>query len=141
MFISGFTFARNTHKLCYPYVESIRSILPICDEFIIAVGDSADDTLNVIKSIQSDKLKIIETVWDNTVKKGGIILSQQTNIALKHCTGDWCFYIQADEVVHEKYLPVIKSTMENYLADKKVQGLLFNYMHFCGSYKYYGISI
>ena len=104
------------------------------------MGDSEDDTLNLIKSIQTDKLKIIPAVWDKTLRTGGGILAQQTNIALSHCSGDWCFYIQADEVVHEKYLPVIKSVMEKYLHDKRIQGILFNYLHFYGSYRYYGAS-
>jgi glycosyltransferase involved in cell wall biosynthesis len=140
MNISGFSFVKNAIKFDYPVVESITSILPVCDEFIIAIGDSEDDTLNLIKSIPSDKIKIIQTVWDKTLTKGGEVLSQQTNIALNHCTGDWCFYIQADEVVHEKYLSVIKESMENFLNDKKVQGILFNYTHFYGNYKYYGVS-
>jgi len=140
MKVSGFSFIKNAVKFDYPVVESITSILPVCDEFILAVGDSDDDTLNLIKSIQTDKLKIIPTIWDKTLRKGGQILARQTDIALNHCSGDFCFYIQADEIVHEKYLPVIKNSMEKYLPDKRVQGILFNYTHFYGSYKYYGTS-
>ena len=134
MKVSGFTFIKNAVKYDFPLVESVTSILPLCDEFIIVHGDSEDSTRNLIDSINSPKIKVFDTVWDPNLKKGGLILSQQTNIALSKTTGDWCFYIQADEVVHEKYLPDIQDAMETYLNDKKVEGLLFKYIHFYGSY-------
>ncbi|MCH7783406.1 glycosyltransferase family 2 protein, partial [candidate division KSB1 bacterium] len=138
--LSGFTFVRNAIKYDYPIVEAVTSILPVCDEFIINVGNSDDGTLELIKSINSDKIKIVESVWDENLRTGGRILAQQTDIALQHCTGDWCFYIQGDEVVHEKFLPVISVSLNNYNTDQRVEGLLFKYLHFYGSYKYIGTS-
>lgn len=137
MQVSGFSFVRNGIKLGYPVTEAIRSILPICDEFIIAVGKSEDDTLEQIKAIGDSKIRIIETEWDKNMFVHGQINSFQTNIALKECIGDWCFYIQADEVVHEKFLPLIETEMKKFLHDDDVQGLLFDYLHFWGSYDYY----
>ncbi|HID96147.1 MAG TPA: glycosyltransferase [Candidatus Latescibacteria bacterium] len=137
MKISGFTFVRNAIKLYYPIVESITSILPICDEFIVAAGDSDDETTEIIRSIGSPKIKIIETVWDPKYFVGGAINAQQTNLALDHCSGDWAFYLQADEVVHERYLPVIKSKLEHYLDVPEVEGFLFAYKHFFGDYEHY----
>jgi len=137
MQVSGFSFVRNGIKLGYPVTEAIRSILPICDEFIIAVGKSEDDTLEQIKAIGDSKIRIIETEWDKDMFVHGQINSFQTNIALKECRGDWCFYIQADEVVHEKFLPLIETEMKKFLHDDDVQGLLFDYLHFWGSYDYY----
>ena len=137
MQVSGFSFVRNGIKLGYPVTEAIRSILPICDEFIIAVGKSEDDTLEQIKAIGDSKIRIIETEWDKNMFVRGQINSFQTNIALKECIGDWCFYIQADEVVHEKFLPLIEAEMKKFLHDDDVQGLLFDYLHFWGSYDYY----
>ena len=137
MQVSGFSFVRNGIKLGYPVAEAIRSILPICDEFIIAVGKSEDDTLERIKAIDDSKIRIIETEWDKKMFIRGQINSFQTNIALKECEGDWCFYVQADEVVHEKFLPLIKSKMEEFKDDDEVEGLLFNYLHFWGSYDFY----
>ena len=138
MKISGFTFVRNAIKFDYPVVEAILSILSICDEVIVAVGNSDDDTLGLIKSINSPKIKIIETVWDDSLRKGGQVLAVETDKALAAVSSDadWCFYIQGDEVVHEQYLPIIKQAMEENLADKKVEGLLFKYVHFYGSYQY-----
>jgi len=140
MKVSGFTIVRNAVKFDYPIIEAITSILPICDEFIVAVGNSDDDTLALIKSISSPKIKIIETVWDDTLREGGKVLADETNKALAACSkeSDWCFYIQGDEVIHEKYLPEIKKAMKMYVNDKNVEGLLFNYKHFYGSYDYLG---
>ena len=142
MKISGFSFSRNAYKLYYPVAESIRSILPICDEFIIAIGrgDVDDRTREEVAAIGDPKIKIIDTEWTDREKLKGFIHSQQTNIALKECTGDWCFYLQADEVVHEKYLPTIRSRCEMLLHDKEIQGLLFNYKHFWGDYDHFHIS-
>jgi hypothetical protein len=140
MKVSGFTFIKNAVKYDFPLVESVTSILPLCDEFIIVHGDSEDNTRNLIDSINSPKIKVFDTAWNPNLTKGGLILSQQTNVALSKTTGDWCFYIQADEVVHEKYLPEIQQAMQTYLNDEKVEGLLFKYMHFYGGYKYVATS-
>ncbi len=140
MKINGFSFVRNGVKFDYPFLESILSILPICDEFVIAVGKSEDGTLEKIQSLHSSKIKIIETVWDETPRRHGTMLSQQTNIALEQVSGDWAFYLQADEVVHENDLPRIYECMERYQGDPHVEGLLFSYKHFYGSYDYVGTS-
>jgi hypothetical protein len=142
MKVSGFTIARNIIKYDYPIVEAISSILPLCDEVIVAVGRSEDDTLGLIRSIGSPKIKIIETVWDENLREGGRVLADETNKAFAAIDpqSDWCFYIQGDEVIHEDYIPVIRSAMEKYKNDEKVEGLLFNYTHFYGSYDFVGDS-
>ncbi|MDI3503709.1 MAG: hypothetical protein PWP64_645 [Candidatus Cloacimonadota bacterium] len=130
---------RNGEKLYYPIVEAIRSILPICDEFVVAVGkgDSDDHTRDLIAAVDDPKIRIIDTVWEEKYCKRGMINSYQTDIAMKACSGDWLFYVQADEVVHEKYLPLIKTRCEALLNDHQVEGLLFNYKHFWGDYDHY----
>lgn len=142
MKISGFTFIRNGEKLYYPFRESIESILPICDEFVVAIGKGDDDdhTREMIAAIGSPKIKIIDTVWDTEKWSGGSIYAAETDIALSHCTGDWCFYLQADEVIHEKDLEVIKRRCEQLLDDKRVAGLIFRYKHFWGDYEHYNQS-
>ena len=138
MKITGFTIVRNAVKFDYPVIESITSILPVCDEFVVSVGNSSDDTLQLIKSINSPKIKIIESVWDDNLREGGQVLALETNKCMDSISpaSDWLFYIQADEVVHEKYLSGIKSAAEQFVNDKQVQGLLFNYTHFYGNYNY-----
>jgi hypothetical protein len=134
MKVSGATFVRNAVEFDYPVVESIRSILPICDEFIVNVGESGDGTLGLIRSIGDPAVRIVESVWDDSRRAGGRILSEQTDIALAECTGDWIFYIQADEVMHEKCLETVRRRMETLLAVDRVQGLVFDFVHFYSSY-------
>src|ERR1700743_230894 len=142
MKVAGFTFIRNAVKNDYPIVEAITSILPVCDEFVVALGNSEDDTEKLITGINSPKIKIIHTVWDDTLREGGAVFAAQTDIAFNAISpdADWAFYIQGDECVHEKYLPLIKQEMEANLNDSRVEGLLFKYLHFYGSYDYYGHS-
>lgn len=138
MKVSGFTIVRNAVKYDYPVVESITSILPICDEFIVAIGKSDDDTLQLIKSINSPKIKILETVWDESLREGGRVLAVETDKAFQAVAADsdWAFYLQADEVVHEEDLPAIKETMLKWKDSKEVEGLLFKYKHFFATYDY-----
>ncbi|MBM2814531.1 MAG: glycosyl transferase [Ignavibacteria bacterium] len=136
--VCGFTIVRNAEKFDYPVVESIKSILPVCDCFIVSVGNSSDRTLEMIKSIDSKKIIIMETVWDDNLREGGRVLAVETNKALDAIPDeyDWAFYIQADEVVHEKYLDEIRKQMIRNVDDKLIEGLLLKYEHFYGSYNY-----
>ncbi len=142
MKISGFTFTKNATKLYYPVKASIESLLPLVDEFIVALadGDEDDSTEEEIRSIQSDKIKIIHTHWDLERYPNGQEYAHQTDIAKAACTGDWLFYIQSDEVVHEKYLPIIKDNCKKYLNDNEVEGFLFKYKHFWGDYDHFLVS-
>jgi len=142
MKIAGFTFIRNAIKNDYAIVEAIQSILPLCDEFVVAVGKSDDQTLSLIQSINSPKIRIIETIWDNTLRAGGAVFALETDKAYAAISPDidWAFYIQGDECVHEKYLPIIKQAMADNLNNKGVEGLLFKYIHFYGSYDYMATS-
>jgi len=142
MKICGFTFVRNAVKFDYPVVESITSILPIVDEFIVSIGNCDDGTLQLIESIQSPKIKIVHSVWDDTIRKGGKVLAEETDKAFAYISSDsdWAFYIQADEVVHEKDLPTIVKSAREHLDNKRVQGLLFKFIHFYGTYDYVGDS-
>lgn len=144
MKVTGFTFIRNAVKFDYPVVEAIKSILPVCNDFVVAVGNSDDNTLELIQSIDKQKIKTIETLWDDSpeIKNGGRVYALETDKAFQAVPedSDWAFYIQGDEVIHEKYLDNIYALMEKYKDDKQVDGLLFNYLHFYGSYNYVGIS-
>lgn len=142
MKISGFTFTKNATKLHYPVKASIECLLPLVDEFVVALGDCDPDdrTEEEILSIESGKIKIIHTTWDLQKYPNGQEYAHQTDIAKEACTGDWLFYIQSDEVVHEKYLPLIKKNCEKYLHDHKVEGFLFKYKHFWGDFEHYVVS-
>lgn len=142
MKVSGFTFIRNAIQLDYPIVEAIQSILPLCDEVVVAVGNSADDTLGLIKSIDPSKIRIIETIWDDSLRENGAVLADETNKAFQAISpdSDWAFYIQGDEVIHEEDYAEIRAKMEAFVQDKEVDGLLFAYQHFYGSYDFIGAS-
>ena len=142
MTVAGFTFIRNAIKFDYPVVEAIKSILPLCDYVVVAVGNSEDDTLNLVKNIDPHKIRIIETIWDDSLREGGEVLAIETNKAFDAIPtdADWCFYIQGDEVLHEMYYPEIKNALEKWKSDPDTEGLLFKYRHFYGSYDYIGTA-
>ncbi len=142
MKIAGFTFVRNAIKFDYPIVEAIMSIEPLCHEIIVAVGNSEDSTLDLIKSIGSSKIRIVETVWDDTLREGGRVLAIETDKAFAEISEDidWAIYIQGDEVLHEQDHQNLYAQLLRYKADNRVDGLLFDYKHFYGSYDYLGAS-
>lgn len=136
MQISGFTFLRNGAKLHYPIIESIRSALPLVDEFVIALGDSDedDDTLARIEALGSPKIRIVDTVWDLQKFPNGTVYAQQTDVAKSHCKGDWLLYLQGDEVIHEDDYGTIRDSFERWLGRPEVDAMLFDYLHFWGDY-------
>lgn len=138
MKVVGFTIVRNALKYDYPVLESIASILPLCDEVLVSVGKSDDDTLNLIKGIPGSKIKIMETTWDDNIRTSGMVLANETNKAKDAVSSDadWLIYIQADEVLHERGIEAARNAMLKWKDDSTVQGLLFNYKHFYGSYSY-----
>lgn len=142
MKISGFTIIRNAVINDYPIVEAITSILPVVDEMLVSVGYSDDETLALIRSIPSDKIRIVESEWDMSLREGGRVLAVETDKALKQISpdSDWAFYIQGDEAVHEKYHKTIIDSCARHLKDERVEGLVFDYVHFYGTYDYIGDS-
>jgi len=136
MKISGFTYVKNGFDYGVPFLEAIQSILPICDEFIAVIGESNDGTRQAVEKLGSPKIKIIDTIWDMNLKKGGKVFAQQTNIGIDHITGDWAFHIQADEVIHENDLPKILAAIQENNDHQKVEGFILPFLHFWGGYNY-----
>lgn len=134
MRVSGFSFVRDAVRLHYPVAESIRSVLPLVDEFVITVGRGEDGTSERIRAIGDPKIRVLETEWDAALFVHGAINAEQSNLALDQCTGDWAIYVQADEVIHEDDHPRIRAAMEKWLPDSRVEGLLFRYLHFWGDF-------
>lgn len=134
MKLAGFTYVRNGFDYGVPFLESIQSVLPICEAFIVAVGDSSDGTREAIEKLNSPKIKIIDTIWDMNLREGGKVFAQQANIALDDVRADWCLHIQSDEVFHEKDLDKIVAAIDTYNDDKKVDGFIFPFIHFWGGY-------
>ncbi len=136
MKLSGFTFVRDAVKCEYPIVESISSILPIVDEFVVNIGlPDIDGTANLIRSIKDPKIKIIQSQWNPNLDMGCYVYTQQANIALFNCMGKWAFYMQADEVVHEEDYPIIMDYTDRYIDDDRVDGLVLKQLNFWGDFK------
>src|SRR5437879_2776881 len=138
--ISGFTLVRNGTRFDYPYLESLRSMLSVVDEIVVNVGIGDDETLEKIRKFADSegkgKVRWFESRWpldDPEKKKGGKILSEQTNLALERCQADWCLYLQADEVLHEGDRERIQAAVRLANSDSRIDGLLFEYLHFYGS--------
>ncbi len=133
MKISGFSFLRNGVNLGFPFEASIQSLLPIVDEFIIAIGEGADDTFERVQAINDPKISIIETSWNERSSSRGFVYAQQKMIAQYACTGDWAFYLEGDEVLHEQDTDRILDALKKYHDQPDVEALLFDYYHFYGS--------
>ena len=136
MFISGLTIIRNGIRLDYPFLESIRSALPICDEYVVVVGNSDDETLEAIAGLREPKIRVIQSVWSNRVKPQRYVLSQQTNIGLHLCRGDWVVCLQGNEVLHESSLPVLVDLMQKHDRDSHIEALLLERLTFWGDYQH-----
>lgn len=138
--ISGFTFIRNGVELGFPFEASIRSLLPLVDEFVVAIGAGSDDTLARVRAIADPKIRIIETRWNERMADRGFVYAQQKMIAQYSCVGDWAFYLEGDEVVHESDLAAIRASVERHHANPAVEALVFDYHHFYGSPDWVSIS-
>ena len=130
MKVSAFTFIKNGQILGYPFLQSIQSVLPIVDEFVINVGESEDDTLELINSLDNSKIRVIESKWNPKMKDSGFVYGQQKMIAQYNCVGDWAFYVEGDEVYHENELATIYDSMKSNLNDSNVDALAVNFYHF-----------
>jgi len=133
MKVSAFTFIKNGQLLGYPFIQSIKSILPIVDEFIINVGLGEDSTLDEIKKINDPKIRIIQSHWNDNMKDRGFVYGQQKMVAQYNCTGDWAFYIEGDEIYHENDLDRIHMSMKEHLNNSNVEALIFDFYHFYGN--------
>lgn len=140
MKVVGFTVVRNGDKMGYPFIESLQSILSICDEFVVNLGPSEDRTQAMIEELNSDKIRIFHSEWVDTYNDGGKMVAVETSKVFQDIApdADWCFYLQADEIIHEKYLPTIYNAMKESLAEEQVDGFLFDFVHFYNSFDYIG---
>ena len=140
MKVSGFTFLRNAVINGYPFEESIRSILPIVDEFICVIGESQDETRARVAAIGGEKIRMVDSQWNESMQDRGFVYGQQKMIAQYNCSGDWAFYLEGDEVLHEAEVDQIRQTMQDNLSDLEVEALYFDFFHFYGTPEQVGIA-
>ncbi|MDH4130892.1 MAG: glycosyltransferase family 2 protein [Gemmatimonadota bacterium] len=131
MRVAGFSLVSNAVALDFPILESLRSLLPLCDELVVNVGPSSDGTLELVRSLDDPRLRLIEGEWDATL--GGRMLAVETQRALEACRGDWAIYIQADEVLHEDGIDSLSAAMADRRGDPGTEGLVVDFVHFYGS--------
>ncbi len=138
--IAGFSIIRNATTLDFPLEASVGSVLPVVDEFVLAVGRSEDDTLDRARAMaaQHPTLRLIETEWD--FSRGSLVLSEQTNLAMAACTADWGIYIQADEVLGDGAAPRLRDTILRAHPRRTIEGVVVDYLHFYGSFDLVGVS-
>jgi glycosyltransferase involved in cell wall biosynthesis len=134
---SGMTILRNTIQFDYAFEESIRSALPLCDEFIVVVGQSDDGTREAVEAMNEPKIQIVDTEWSKRIEPQKLVLAQQTNIGLHLCRGDWVIYLQANEVLHESSLPVLEKAMDQHREDPRVEALLLERLEFYMDYDHF----
>lgn len=140
MRVSGFTFVRDAVRLGYPILPAVRSILPLVDELVVNVGASPDGTLDLVRSLDDPRLVVLESRWDESQLERGRVLAHQTDLALGRCTGDVCLYVQADEALHEDDHPAVREALRRLHAEPGLEGLVFDYVHFYGSFHTVGVS-
>jgi hypothetical protein len=133
--VSGFTFCRNAVALGYPLRESILSILPIVDEFVVALGPSDDRTGELLEKIGSPKIRIIDSPWDESQTIDARVLATQATFALSNCRFPWAFHLQADEVIHEDDLSGLQALMRQHLENRQALGFMFRFIHFYLDYR------
>jgi len=150
MKVFGFSLIRNGLKYDYCFQESFTSLSHICEKVVIAAGDSEDDTHKALEKIE--KLEIVPTQWDMSLREGGIILSQQTQIALEYLRNwarvnlsaqefqeSWAIYLQGDEVFHENDYQLIHEDLKKAL-DSGHDAMSFCYLHFWQSHDQIAIN-
>lgn len=135
---SGFSTIKNGEKLGYPFREAFRSLAPLVDEMVIAIGECEDNTREIL--VEEAKswpcpLVLIDSPWTLSEGTGGWELSLQSNVALEACKFDTCLYIQCDEVIHEEDYPLIQSDLNRMESDSDVSALAFNWLHFYGDFQ------
>ncbi len=93
---------------------AIKSVLPYVDQFLITDTGSSDNTLMLIKSINSPKIELSSTVITRPSQ-----LTQIRNDQIKATKGDWIWIIDGDEV----YTSSLCEEIVDYINDLKINGI------------------
>ena len=125
---------KDVLKTGYPFVESIAASLPVCDEFLISEGYSTDGTYEVVQKISqlNKKVKVYRQEWP-AIKKYSVI-AEVTNAIRAKCSHDYIFSIQANEVLHEKNIKLIRALPE---ICPQVNAFSLPFVHLIKGYKFY----
>lgn len=141
MKIFAFTLLRNGIKYDYPYRESLQCLCDLSEKVYLALGKSEDGTEHSLASYRN--LEILPTVWDENLRKSGLILSQQTNLALnalrKQEKDGWALYLQADEIFDDAEFELLKQDLNKAQA-QGCDAIFFRYLHFWRTFDQIGFQ-
>ena len=133
MALIAYTIIRNMFQYDYPLEECVFSVLPVVDRHIICECYSDDGTYAEVLRWKRDnpKIQLLRHKWANhyTILQriGNYILSNISN-------GDWCFQLQADEVMHEDSWQMLQE-LPRRCQDQDAIGAYFHYTHFMANYR------
>lgn len=137
--IYGFSFLKDGVRYDYPFKEAFKSLSSIASKVYVALGQNDDGTLEQLQKLP--EIELIHTVWDLTLLgKGGVIFSEQANIALnkiREVHGNeesaWAVYLQSDEILHEDAIEQLKMDIKK--ADELgCDAVRLRYFHFWKSH-------
>lgn len=120
---SGLLIIRNGVECGYTFQEALLTLDAVCDEIIVCEGYSTDSTFDEIESLKNPKIKIFRDAWERCAD--GSEFARVTNLGLRRCTGDYIFYLQADELVHENDLPGLREA----IASGQYNSISFGFVH------------
>ena len=136
--VSGVTVIRDGVRLGYPFLEAVRSALPICEEYVVVAGRGSDGTLDALHALAAEepKVRVVESEWSSRVTPAKAVLAQQTNIGLHLARGAWALVLQGNEVLHERDLPRLRAMLEEYADDAETEALLLERLTFFVDYEH-----
>ncbi len=133
--ISGCVAARNSVKFGYPLRECLESLVPICDEVVLAYDPTTDDGTPELAIRLRDELGIVlfESPWDMNNMKKGLEIGHQSQVAMDACSPstEWRLCVQQDEAFHEEDHSKIQELVRNDLPG--VTGFDFVRPYFFGN--------
>jgi glycosyltransferase involved in cell wall biosynthesis len=103
--ISGYTTTLDCVRQGYPFEECIESMLGFCDQVVIVDGGSSDGTwerLQAMERADAARIVVVQHPLDMSDPRHALFDGQQKARARSLCTGDLCWQMDCDEVVHEE---------------------------------------
>lgn len=114
--ISGYVTARNCIEQAYPIEDCIKSMLNFCDEVVVVDGGSTDGTWEKLQNWSKTESKIkvhqLKKDWNST--RFAVFDGMQKAEARKLCTKEFCWQMDADEVVPAGDGEKVKSLCKNW---------------------------